>query len=128
VIGAEPCEFQFAPTTAPLSQASPSAAAYVDCGKNSTSVATSSSKPAANRGGQALHTLRLAAEYVNGKSIQNEFYNNFEQRYGLGVLYDFYHWSIDRYNKSSSRIDVYSQHDGDNSCGEPVAELKLLTI
>ena len=41
------------------------------------------------RGGQALHTLRLGAEYVNGKSTQNEFYNNFEQRYGLGVWYDF---------------------------------------
>lgn len=41
------------------------------------------------RGGEALRTLRIGAEYVNGKSTQYEFYNNFEQRVGLGIWYDF---------------------------------------
>jgi hypothetical protein len=41
------------------------------------------------RGADAPHTLRLGAEYVNGKSTQYEFYNNFEQRLGLGVWYDY---------------------------------------
>jgi hypothetical protein len=41
------------------------------------------------RGGDALHTLRLGAEYVNGKNTQYELFNTFEQRVGLGVWYDY---------------------------------------
>ncbi len=41
------------------------------------------------RGGLALSTLRIGLEYFNGKSNQWEFYNQFEQRFGWGIWYDF---------------------------------------
>jgi hypothetical protein len=33
--------------------------------------------------------LRLGAHYFNGKSVQFEFFNRFEQQYGLGLWYDY---------------------------------------
>jgi hypothetical protein len=41
------------------------------------------------RGGLALHTFRIGVEYFNGKSPQFEFFNQFEQRIGWGIWYDF---------------------------------------
>ena len=41
------------------------------------------------RGGLALHTFRIGVEYFNGKSPQFEFFNQFEQRIGWGLWYDF---------------------------------------
>ncbi|MBI2826154.1 MAG: DUF1207 domain-containing protein [Planctomycetia bacterium] len=41
------------------------------------------------RGGLALHTFRLGMEYVNGKSTHFEFFNQFEQRIGFGLWYDY---------------------------------------
>jgi Protein of unknown function (DUF1207) len=41
------------------------------------------------RGGLALSTFRIGVQYINGKSTQYEFYNQFEQRIGWGIWYDF---------------------------------------
>jgi hypothetical protein len=41
------------------------------------------------RGGASMHTFRLGVEYVNGKSTQYEFYDDFEQQVGFGVWYDY---------------------------------------
>ena len=41
------------------------------------------------RGGPALRTFRVGVEYVNGASTQYEFFNNFEQRTGVGIWYDY---------------------------------------
>ncbi len=41
------------------------------------------------RGGLALSTFRIGLQYLNGKSTQYEFYNNFEQRVGWGIWYDY---------------------------------------
>lgn len=41
------------------------------------------------RGGPALHTFRVGVEYVNGASTQYEFFDDFEQRVGFGIWYDY---------------------------------------
>lgn len=41
------------------------------------------------RGGMALSTFRIGFEYFNGKSPQWETFNQFEQRVGWGIWYDF---------------------------------------
>jgi hypothetical protein len=41
------------------------------------------------RGGLALSTFRIGFQYINGKSPQYETYNQFEQRVGWGIWYDF---------------------------------------
>jgi hypothetical protein len=41
------------------------------------------------RGGAALHTLRVGAQYLNGKSPQFEFFNQFETQIGVGIWYDY---------------------------------------
>jgi hypothetical protein len=41
------------------------------------------------RGGPAMHTFRLGVEYVNGASTQYEFFDDFEQRIGFGIWYDY---------------------------------------
>jgi Protein of unknown function (DUF1207) len=41
------------------------------------------------RGGLALSTFRIGLEYFNGKSPQFETFNQFEQRIGWGIWYDF---------------------------------------
>jgi hypothetical protein len=41
------------------------------------------------RGGPSMRTFRMGVEYVNGASTQYEFYNQFEQRVGFGLWYDF---------------------------------------
>jgi hypothetical protein len=41
------------------------------------------------RGGEAMKTFRLGAQYVNGKNSQYEFYNDFEQQVGFGIWYDY---------------------------------------
>ena len=89
--GAEPCEFQFGADYSPaVPGGAPFAAVYFDSRQELDFGGYFVLQGGWQiRGGQALHTLRLGAEYVNGKSTQNEFYNNFEQRYGLGVWYDF---------------------------------------
>ncbi len=39
--------------------------------------------------GTSGQLLRVGLQYLNGKSIQYEFYDTFEQQLGLGVWYDF---------------------------------------
>ena len=41
------------------------------------------------RGGAAMHTFRIGAQYLNGMSPQFEFYNQFEQYFSFGLWYDF---------------------------------------
>ncbi len=41
------------------------------------------------RGGEAMKTFRLGAQYVNGKNSQYEFYDRFEQQVGFGIWYDY---------------------------------------
>ena len=41
------------------------------------------------RGGAALRTFRIGAQYINGKSSQYEFFNDFEQHGSFGIWYDF---------------------------------------
>lgn len=41
------------------------------------------------RGGRSMHTFRVGVEYVNGASTQFEFFNQFEQRVGFGLFYDY---------------------------------------
>ena len=41
------------------------------------------------RGGAAMHTFRIGAQYLNGKSPQFEFFNKFEQYFSFGLWYDF---------------------------------------
>ena len=41
------------------------------------------------RGGAAMHTLRLGVQYLNGKSPQFEFFNQFETQTGFGIWYDY---------------------------------------
>ncbi len=41
------------------------------------------------RGGDAMKTFRLGAQYVNGKNSQYEFYDDFEQQVGFGIWYDY---------------------------------------
>ena len=89
--GAEPSEFQYGAEYSPaVPGGAPFAAIYVDSRQEldfgGYFVAQGGWQI---RGGEALRTLRIGAEYVNGKSTQYEFYNNFEQRVGLGIWYDF---------------------------------------
>jgi hypothetical protein len=41
------------------------------------------------RGERNRHLLRVGGEYSNGKSEQFEFFDNFEERLGLGMWYDY---------------------------------------
>jgi hypothetical protein len=89
--GSEPSEFQYGAEYSPaVTGVAPFAAVYVDSREELDFGGYFAVQSGLQiRGGQALHTLRLGAEYVNGKSTQYEFFNNFEQRVGLGVWYDY---------------------------------------
>lgn len=41
------------------------------------------------REGPSAHLLRLGFEYFNGLSDQGQFWNQFEQKFGLGIWFDF---------------------------------------
>lgn len=41
------------------------------------------------RAAQSTSTFRFGMEYVNGKNVNFELFNTFEQRFGIGVWYDF---------------------------------------
>ncbi len=41
------------------------------------------------RGGPSMKTFRVGFEYINGKSQQFEFYDQFEQQTGFGIWFDY---------------------------------------
>jgi len=41
------------------------------------------------RGDRNNHLFRIGLQYIDGKTIQYQFYNNSEQMFGFGTWYDF---------------------------------------
>ncbi|MEQ9067893.1 MAG: DUF1207 domain-containing protein, partial [Gimesia chilikensis] len=41
------------------------------------------------RGDRNNHLFRVGLQYIDGKTIQYQFYNNSEQFFGFGTWYDF---------------------------------------
>ncbi len=91
--GSKPCEFQFGADYSPAvrgGSGTPFAAVYGDLRQELKFGGFFVLQAGWQwRNGPAMHTFRLGVEYVNGKSTQYEFFNNFEQRTGFGIWYDY---------------------------------------